>query len=117
MEVSDFWGCYESFLIQRREIVTFIIILIKQENLVFILVILYIQEYLCTRVSKDFQFQVPKITENAQLYSTVIPPFKSWDKGCLQCLSTHWLNELRIGGLRKERPTLNILIEFIFLAK
>ena len=50
---------------------TFIVTLIKQENLVFILGILYIREYLCvftklftgTRVSKDFQF--PKMTKNA----------------------------------------------------
>ena len=48
--------------------------LIKQEKLVFILVILYIQEYLCaftklftgTRVSEDFQFRVPEIIENTQ---------------------------------------------------
>ena len=55
---------------------TFIMTLIKQEKLVFILVILYIREYLCvftelftgTRVSEDFQFRypVPEITENAQ---------------------------------------------------
>ena len=45
---------------------TFIMTLIKQEKLGVILVILYIQEYLCvfiklftgTRVSKDFQFWV-----------------------------------------------------------
>ena len=45
---------------------TFIVTLIKQEKLVFILVILYIQQYLCVftklltgnRVSKDFQFRV-----------------------------------------------------------
>ena len=45
---------------------TFIMTLIKQEKLVFILVILYILEYLCvftklftgTRVTKDIQFQV-----------------------------------------------------------
>ena len=44
---------------------TFIMTLIKQEKLVFILVIvyMYIREYLCvfvygTRVSKDFQFRV-----------------------------------------------------------
>ena len=45
---------------------TFIMGQIKQEKLVFILVILYIQEYLCvltklfmdTQVSEDFQFRV-----------------------------------------------------------
>ena len=45
---------------------TFIMTLIKQEKLVFILVILYIQEYLCVfaklftgnRMSEDFQFWV-----------------------------------------------------------
>ena len=45
---------------------TFIVTLIKQEKLVFILVILYIREYLCvftklftgTRVSEDLQFWV-----------------------------------------------------------
>ena len=45
---------------------TFIMTLIKQEKLVFILVILYIQKYLCfftklftgTWVSEDFQFRV-----------------------------------------------------------
>ena len=50
--------------------------LIKQEKPVFILVILYIREYLCVftklftgnRVSEDFQFRVSgsEITENAQ---------------------------------------------------
>ena len=53
---------------------TFIVTLIKQEKLVSMLVILYIQEYLCvltklftgTQVSVYFQFgyPVPKITEN-----------------------------------------------------
>ena len=46
---------------------TFIMTLIKQEKLVFILVILYIREYLyvftnclqtCTRISEDFQFRI-----------------------------------------------------------
>ena len=51
---------------------TFIMTLIKQENLVFILVILYIQEYLFvftklftgTRVSEDFQFWVSDYGNN-----------------------------------------------------
>ena len=54
---------------------SFIMTRIKQEKLVFILVILYIQEYLwvftnCLRVPgypQDFQFLNPEITENAQL--------------------------------------------------
>ena len=56
---------------------TFIMTLIKQEKFVFILVILYIQEYLCVldqnclRVPgypkiSNFGSPVPEITENAQ---------------------------------------------------
>ena len=49
---------------------------IKQEKLVFILVILYIRGYLCVftklftgnRVSEDFQFWVSDSRNNAQLY-------------------------------------------------
>ena len=54
---------------------TFIRTLIKQEKLVFILVILYIREYLClkqivwalryAKISK-FGYPVPKITNNTQ---------------------------------------------------
>ena len=51
---------------------TFIMTLIKQEKLVFILVILYIQEYLCVftiffrgiRVSEDFKFRVSGSRDN-----------------------------------------------------
>ena len=52
---------------------TFIMTLIKQENLVFILVILYIREYLCfdkivygyPKIS-NFGYPVPEITEHTQ---------------------------------------------------
>ena len=50
---------------------TFIMTVIKQEKLEFILVILYIQEYLCvyfTRVSEDFQFRVSGSRNNRNLY-------------------------------------------------
>ena len=67
-------GCYESFLILffteagNYYSNPFIMTLIKQDNLVFILVILYIREYFCVfiklftltgnQISKDFQFRV-----------------------------------------------------------
>ena len=62
---------------------TFIMTLIKQEKLVFILVILYIREYLCvfiklftgTRVSEDFTFRVSGSRNNrkctALLFCTI----------------------------------------------
>ena len=95
MEVSDFlltrcvWGMGMLLGVFNVEMgnnyskSTFIMTLIKQEKLVFILVILYIREYLCvftklfmgTRVSKDFQFRisVPEITDNAQPYKRNTP--------------------------------------------
>ena len=62
---------------------TFIMTLIKQEKLVFILVILYIQEYLRVLTKKlrvprypkisNFGYPVPEITEYAQPYSNLPP--------------------------------------------
>ena len=59
-------------------IIIIIMTLIKQEKLVFILVILYIWEYLLVPEypkMSNFGYLVPKITENAQPYNV---PTKPW---------------------------------------
>ena len=75
---------------------TFNMTLIKQEKLVFILVIVYIQQYLCvfiklftgTRASEDFQYQVTGSRNNRKCTALVVKlltlsifPINNFDHG------------------------------------
>ena len=73
----------------------FIMTLIKQEFVFFILVILYIQEYLCvftklftgTRVSEDFQFRVTGSRNNRKRTALEKKLFKN--KTCAQIFNKY----------------------------